>query len=120
MQPVGEAHGLPDVVADHQDGCRVLLPEFQQQAAQPVGGVLVERYEGFVEQQQIGHHGKGARQGSAPGKAERKLCGIELAGAIQTGCRKEAVEVGQGLSGLQVRRQCEAYVLLSQGIALAD
>ena len=70
--PVGELGRLAQIVRHHQRRGRPRLPDVEKQRAQVRRCGLVERDEGFVQQQQAGLDGEGPRQrGAAPGRRRR-------------------------------------------------
>jgi len=84
QEAVGQACRLAHIVGDHQDRGGPCLPEVDEVRAQAVRGVFVERDEGFVQQQAIGHHGESAGQRDAAFESERKLPRIASAQGLQS------------------------------------
>ena len=73
---VGKHDRFAGVVRDEEGSGRALLPHFEQELAQTVGGALVERDEGLVQQQEIGLGGEGAGERHAAREPEREFLGI--------------------------------------------
>ena len=73
---VGKHDRLAGIVRDEDGSGRALLPNFEQELAQAVGGALVERDEGLVQQQEIGLGGEGAGERHPAREPERELLGI--------------------------------------------
>ena len=90
--PVGELDRLAQIVRHHQRRGGPRLPDVEKQPAQVRRGGLVERDEGFVQQQQAGLDGKRPRQRGAAGEPERQFSGIEALEAGEAEPREEFAE----------------------------
>ena len=74
--PGGEEHGLLDAVGDEQPGELLVLEQAQQFVVQALAGDLVERTEGFVEQEHLRLQHQRAGQRAAHLHTARQLLGV--------------------------------------------
>src|ERR1017187_1641219 len=80
----GQFEGLPQLVGGHDDGLAV-GQRLAQQALQHGDGAVVERGEGFVEQQHFGSMEEGAGYGQALPHAAREFADQSILHAIEAG-----------------------------------
>src|SRR5580658_106156 len=85
--PVGQQHGLFNVVRDNEDGLRgdgFLLPELEEFAAKVFGSEDIKRGEGLVHEEDFGLDDQGAGEANALTHAAGELLRISRLEAVQT------------------------------------
>ena len=91
---IGEQDRFSRIVGNEDRRRRALRPNLEQKMAQAVGGALIERDEGLVEQQQVGMRREGAGQGHAARKPKRQLLRVARQHVGDADRRGETLELG--------------------------
>mmetsp|Transcript_27893 Transcript_27893/g.52174 ORF Transcript_27893/g.52174 Transcript_27893/m.52174 type:complete len:340 (+) Transcript_27893:987-2006(+) len=78
QDPVGQQDRLVDVMGDHEHGLFRAAPDLEQLFLDGAPRERIERAKGFIQQQQLGMVGEGARDGHALSHAARKLAGLAM------------------------------------------
>jgi hypothetical protein len=120
--PRGQEHRLRDGMRDEKSGERIRLAQRKQVHVELVARHLVERAEGFVEQEHLCRHAQSARDRDPHPHASGQLSGV-LAGRVPEDHDFKHVLHALGAPGRRIaaeqQRQLDVSATFRQGIRLA-
>lgn len=101
--PIGQEHGLGDIVRHHDHRDRFVLPDAQQFGLHTATGQRIERAKRFIEEQDLWPRGETACDRRSLRHAARKLVGIS---GFETAQAHQPDEPSRGITPLRFGERC--------------